>query len=162
LRTFGTLLFLPGKLPHDYLANKRARYVKPLKLYLTAIAVAFAAAQFLGWDLGLKFAGPGLNLTFHLLQQVPPPTAVAQGRLSADSFSWVLEHVDTPGIRRVKALSPEEQLKVMRERGTHYLPYLVLCLVPIYAALLQWVYRARHRRYGAHLVFSLYLHSFFC
>jgi hypothetical protein len=49
----------------------------------------------------------------------------------------------------------------MRERGLHYLPYLVLGLVPIYAALLQWVYRARRRRYGAHLVFGLYVHSFF-
>src|SRR5262252_4368653 len=47
--TLGPLFFVPGKLPLDYLANKRARYVKPLKLYLTAIALAFAAAQFLGW-----------------------------------------------------------------------------------------------------------------
>ena len=54
-RTVGTLLFLPGKLPEDYLANKRARYVKPLKLYFSAIAVAFAAVQVLGWDLGLRF-----------------------------------------------------------------------------------------------------------
>ena len=70
------------------------------------------------------------------------------------------EYVDTPGIRRLKALTPEEQLKVTRERGIHYLPYLALGLVPVYAALLQWVYRPRHRRYGAHLVFGLYTHSF--
>jgi len=49
---------------------------------------------------------------------------------------------------------------VTRDQGIHYVPYLALGLVPIYAALLQWVYRARHRRYGAHLVFGLYLHSF--
>ena len=73
----------------------------------------------------------------------------------------MLEHLDTPGIRHLKALSPEEQLKVTRERGLHYLPYLTLGLVPIYAVLLQWVCRARHLRYGAHLVFGLYLHSFF-
>ena len=160
-RTLGPLFFLPGKLPQDYLANKRARYVKPLKLYLSAIAVAFAAVQFLGWDLGLKFGVPGFELSFYLLQQVPPRTTVAEGRLIADSVPWVLEHVDTPGIRHLKALSPEEQLKVTRERGIHYLPYLTLGLVPIYAVLLQWVYRACHRRYGAHLVFGLYLHSFF-
>jgi hypothetical protein len=29
-----------------------------------------------------------------------------------------------------------------------------------YAALLQWLYRSRHRRYAAHLVFGLYAHSF--
>jgi Protein of unknown function (DUF3667) len=87
LRTFTTLLFLPGKLPQDYLANKRARYVQPVKLYLTAIAVAFAAVQFLGWDLGLKFGGPGFDLSFYLFQQIPPSTAVAPTRLSVDSVA---------------------------------------------------------------------------
>jgi len=160
-RTLRPLFFRPGKLPQDYLANKRARYVKPLKQYLSAIAVAFAAVQFLGWDLGLKFGGPGFDLSFYLFQQVPPPTAVAQGRLSADTIPWALEHVDTPGIRHLKALAPEEQLKVTRKRGIQYLPYLVLGLVPIYAVLLQWVYRAPHRRYAADLIFALYVHSFF-
>jgi hypothetical protein len=160
-RTLGTLFFLPGKLPQDYLANKRARYVKPLKLYFALIAIAFAAVQFLGWDLGLRFGGPGFDLSFYLFQQVPLRTSIAPGRISADSFSWVFEYIDTPGIRHLKALSPDEQLRVTRERGIHYLPYLVLGLVPIYAALLQWVYHARRRRYGEHLVFSFYVHSFF-
>src|SRR5215510_1351215 len=84
LRTFGTLFFLPGKLPDDYLANKRARYVKPLKLYLTTIAIAFAAVQLLGWDLGLRFGGPGVSVSFYLLQQAPPTTS-AQSWLSVDT-----------------------------------------------------------------------------
>lgn len=159
-RTLWPLFFVPGKLPQDYLANKRARYVKPLKLYFVAIAFAFATFQLLGWDLGLRFGGPGFHLSFYLLQQVPPSTAVTRDRISADSVPWVLEHVDTPGIRRLKALTPEEQLKVTRERGIHYLPYLTLALVPLFAALLQWVYRSRRRRYVAHLVFGLYAHSF--
>ena len=37
---------------------------------------------------------------------------------------------------------------------------MALGLVLIFAALLQWVYRALPRRYGAHLVFSLYAHRF--
>jgi hypothetical protein len=160
-RTLVPLLFVPGKVPHDYLANKRERYVKPLKLYLAAIAFAFAAFQFLGWDLGLRFGGPaGFHLNFDLLPQAPAPTTVAKGRLTADSVPWVLEHVDTPGIRRIKALTPDEQLDVARERGIHYLPYLTLALVPLYAVLLQWVYRSRQLRYAAHLVFGLYGHSF--
>jgi hypothetical protein len=78
-----------------------------------------------------------------------------------NTIPLVLDYVDIPSIRRFKALSPEKQIEVMRERGIHYLPYLALGLVPIYAVLLQWVYRARNRRYGAHLVFGLYAHSFF-
>ena len=160
-RTLGTLFFQPGKLPDDYLANKRVRYVKPLKLYLVTIAIAFAAVQVLSWDLGLRFGGPGFLVSFYMVQQAPPDTAIAQGRLSVDSIPLVLDYVDIPSIRRFKALSPEEQLRVMRERGIHYLPYLALGLVPIYAALLGWVFRARRRRYGAHLVFGLYAHAFF-
>src|SRR5262245_59662230 len=97
-RTIGPLFRSPGKLPQDYLANKRARYVKSLKLYLAAIALAFATAQFLGWDLGLRFGAFGIDLSFYLLQKEPSPTTVAGHRLTADTVSWVLEHADTPGI----------------------------------------------------------------
>lgn len=159
-RTLVPLFFIPGKLPQDYLANKRACYVKPLKLYLIAIGLAFAAVEFLGWDLGLRFGGPGFDLSFYLMQQVPPSTTVAPGRLVADTVSWTLEHVDTPGIRHLRTLSPGEQLELARGRGIHYLPYLVLGLVPIYAMLLHGVYRTRRRQYAAHLVFALYAHSF--
>jgi hypothetical protein len=152
LRTLGTLFFVPGKLPNDYLANKRARYVRPLKLYFAMIAIAFTVVEFLGWDLGLHFGGLRFNF-FHV-----PRTA--QDWSSADTVPLVLEYIDTPSIRHFKALSPEEQLKLTRERGIRYLPYLAIGLVPIYAVLLQWVYRTRHWRYGAHLVFSLYAHSF--
>ena len=41
------LFFLPGRVPKDYLENKRGRYIKPLKLYLGSIALAFSAFQFL-------------------------------------------------------------------------------------------------------------------
>lgn len=159
-RTLGPLFFVPGKLPQDYLSNKRACYVKPLKLYLAAIGLAVAAVEVLGWDLGLRFGGPGFDLSFYLMQQVPPSTTVARGRLIADTVSWVLEHVDTPGIRHLRTLSPEEQLALARGRGIHYLPYIVLGLVPVYAMLLHCVYWVRHRRYAAHLVFALYAHSF--
>jgi len=141
--------------------HKRARYLKPLKLYFAAIVVAFAAAQFLGWNLGLRFGGFGVDVSFYLLQQVPPLNAIAQGRFVQDTNPWVLDHVDTPGVRRLNALSPEERAKAIRERGIHYLPYFALALVPIYAALLHWIFRARDRRYGADLVFALYVHSFF-
>jgi len=46
-RTLMPLFFLPGRVPKDYLENKRGRYIKPLKLYLGSIALAFSAFQFL-------------------------------------------------------------------------------------------------------------------
>jgi hypothetical protein len=97
-RTLGTLFFLPGKLPADYLANKRARYFKPLRLYLATIAIAFAAAQLLGWDLGLRFGGPGFVVSFYLLQPAAP-TAVVQSQLSVDTVPMVYtEHSALQGL----------------------------------------------------------------
>jgi hypothetical protein len=118
------------------------------------IAIAFTAVQFMGWDLGFSFG----RLRFNLFQV--PRTAVTQDQPNVDTSHWVLKYIDTPGIRHFKALSPEEQIKVTSERGIRYVPYMALGLVPIFAALLQWMYRNRHCRYGAHLVFSLYAHSF--
>ena len=160
VHTLGPLFFLPGRLSRDYLANRRERYIKPLKLYLASIAIAFAAFQFLGWNVGLRFGAADFELGFYLLQPAPPRTVVAPERMTSDSVTWVLEHVDTPGVRRLKSVSPEEQRKVTRERNIHFLPYLALVLVPVFAALLRWVYRDRRLKYAAHLVFSLYLHSF--
>lgn len=158
--TLVPLFLQPGKLPRDYVENRRACYVKPLKLYLAAIALAFAAVQFLGWDLSLRFGAGGAQLRFDMLQRAPPSTTITTSRLRVDSVPWVLEHVETKGIRKLRALAPEKQLKIARDRGIHYLPYLTLALVPVYSALLQWVYRTRRRRYGVHLVFGLYTHSF--
>jgi hypothetical protein len=45
----------------------------------------------------------------------------------------------TPGIRHLRSLWSDEQLQIARERGIHYMPYLALGLVPIYAVLLQCV-----------------------
>ena len=86
LRNLGTLFFVPGKLPNDYLANKRARYVRPLRLYLAMIAIAFTVVQFLRWDLGLRFGGHRFNFL-----HVP---RTAQDRSSADTVPLVLEYID--------------------------------------------------------------------
>jgi hypothetical protein len=41
LRTIGPLLFRPGRLTREYLAGRRAPYVRPLKLYLLAALLCF-------------------------------------------------------------------------------------------------------------------------
>jgi hypothetical protein len=160
-RTLWPLLLMPGKVAKDYLANRRACYIKPLKLYLAVIAIAFAMAQFFDWDLGLRLGLTGETVGLYLVQKSPPRTSVSSDRILADSNPFALDYVSTPGIVHLKTLPRERQLHLARQRGIHYLPYLTLALVPIYAALLMWVYACRRMRFGAHMIFSLYLHSFF-
>jgi hypothetical protein len=160
-KTFWPLLLRPGKVADDYLANKRACYIKPLKLYLAVIAIAFAMVQFFGWDLGLRFGLTRPTVSLYLVQKSQPRTAVSSEQIRAESNPLALDYVRTSGILHLKALPREQQLQVPHQRGIHYLPYLTLALVPIYAVLLMWIYARRRMRFGAHMIFALYLHSFF-
>ena len=51
------LLFAPGSLTLEYLAGRRARYLRPLQVYLTASVIVFAAVQLFGLGLSLRFVG---------------------------------------------------------------------------------------------------------
>ncbi len=52
-RTLGLLLFRPGRLTVDYLEGKRARYVPPFRLFISASIVFFFAASLLtNFDIG--------------------------------------------------------------------------------------------------------------
>jgi hypothetical protein len=48
VRTYRTLLFRPGRITSEYLAGRRARYVRPLRLYLLNSLAYFLAAAAVG------------------------------------------------------------------------------------------------------------------
>src|SRR5581483_11717133 len=51
-RTLYTLLFKPARLTIDYLAGRRQRYVRPMRLYLSVSVVYFAMLQLATSDIG--------------------------------------------------------------------------------------------------------------
>jgi hypothetical protein len=72
----------------------------------------------------------------------------------------ILDHFDTPSVRRFGAMSPEERFTFLRARRAQYVSYFVLFLVPVYALTLGLFYRSRRRRYAEHLIFGLHCQSF--
>jgi hypothetical protein len=159
LRLTLTKLFLaPGALTTEYFAGRRARYLRPLQLYLMVSVVVFGAVQLFRLDLGLRFyADHGV----HLLRSARGAGAgLSAGGARLAPVQIVLDHVDTPGIRHLRALSAEERFAFIHARRALYAPYLVLFLVPLFALTLGLLYRDRRRSYAEHLVFGLHGQSF--
>jgi hypothetical protein len=157
-QTLSKLFFSPGKLTVEYLAGRRARHLRPFKVYLIASVIVFATVQYFQLDLGLRlYADRGV----HVLRST---------RLTADQdhgygmrltpVHIILVYFDTPAVRRFEGLSPEERFNFLRARRTPYVSYLVLFLVPAFALALGLVYRDRRRRYAEHLVFGLHCQTF--
>jgi hypothetical protein len=157
-QTLSKLFFAPGALTVEYLAGRRARYLRPLQLYLIASLIVFGAVQVFGLNLGLRLYG---DQGVHVLRS---------SRLSADedhgyvlqltSMQMILDHFDSPSVRRFGAMSPEERFTFLRARRAQYVSYLVLFLVPLYALTLGLFYRNLRRRYAEHLIFGLHCQSF--
>jgi hypothetical protein len=150
-QTLSRLFFAPGELTAEYIAGRRARYLQPLQLYLMASVVVFGAVHFFGLDLGLRFyASHGV----HLLRS-------ARGAgVDVSGLQIVLDHIDAPGIQRLRALPADERFAFVHARKASYVSYFVLFLVPIFALTLGLLYRDRQRRYVEHLIFGLHGQSF--
>lgn len=155
-QTLSKLFFMPGALTVEYIAGRRSRYLRPLQLYLMASVIVFATVQLFGLNLGLRLYG---NEGVHLLRSA---------RLSVDEsrgYSFrltpiILDHFDTAGVARFRAMSPEDRFTFLRARRAQYVSYFVLFLVPIFALAIGLFYRKRRRRYAEHLVFGLHCQSF--
>lgn len=69
LKTLALLLFRPGRLTRDYLDGKRARYVLPLRLYLTLSLVFFAIFKWETSGFEEDMARPRLTVEQQAAQQ---------------------------------------------------------------------------------------------
>lgn len=158
-QTLSKLFLVPGALTVEYMAGRRARYIRPLKLYLMASVTVFAMVQIFGLNLGLRLYG---EQGVHFLRSSRLPS-VGDGRghgLVLAPVQLILDHVDTPGVQRFRALSAEDRFTFLRARRAQYVSYFVLFLVPALALTLGLFYRNRRRRYAEHLVFGLHCQTF--
>jgi hypothetical protein len=157
-QTLSKLFFAPGALTVEYIAGRRARYLRPLQLYLIASVIVFGAVQFFGLNLGLRLYG---DQGVHLLRSSRLTADEGHGyALRLTPVQIILDHFDTPSVRRFGALSLDERFTFLRARRAQYVSYFVLFLVPIYALTLGLFYRNRRRRYAEHLIFGLHCQSF--
>lgn len=138
-RTLRTLVATPGQLTVDFLAGRRARYISPVRLYLTfSVLFFFLAATFgqLGKDIIKVGSGP------------TPKGKVVSAPSNIDRR---LEH----GAKEL-----EHNPNRLGEELGHNLPRAMFLLMPFFALLLMLAYRKRQPYYVPHLYFSIHFHAF--
>jgi hypothetical protein len=154
------LIRKPGALTCEYLAGRRARYIQPVRLYLT-----FSVAFFL-----LAASSPNLNRNsgFSIRNGVSVGKANADvvtvplsgdASLTPDERKKVLAQVATapwyirPMIRRVSVDAKGFQHDVFEA-----MPKGLFALLPVFAGILALFFWRRH--FTEHLYFALHLHAF--
>ncbi|NGY05631.1 DUF3667 domain-containing protein [Solimonas terrae] len=141
--TLKVLLARPGGLTADYLEGRRARYLKPLNLY---VAVSVMFFLMLGLVPGIRIH---LGWTLEIVTLAAP-----QSGITADTGVAMID----ARVAEFGTLPDERQQHVLRDGMLHNAPRAMFVLVPLFAALLAALYRQRY--YGEHLLFALHFHSF--
>jgi hypothetical protein len=146
-RTLAMLLLRPGRLTLDYLQGRRARYLPPLRLYLTfsVLLVALTAWNHSEIRLGRE------SLRFSMATDHNPNDRNVVIALVRSNVSTGIRPLDE-AVARVSAMSPAERSTRMQEGVHRLLPYALILYVPAFALILKLAFRRRHMLYGEHLV----------
>jgi hypothetical protein len=155
-QTLRLLVLRPGRLTVDYIAGRRARYVQPLRVYLSLSILFFALLKF----------GP------HELIEVQPHASVAPNTLAITDKPAGPEtvHLSTKlgqfnpaweaRLRQIDAMPQDAALALVKGKFFAYVPYAMFCIMPIFAFYLKLLYLGSGRRYGEHMLFALHTNAF--
>ena len=138
------LLFRPGALTIEYLAGRRTRYVRPLKLYLTVSVLFFAVFAF------------RVPATEAFKVQVEPNEAHSAKRQHLP-IRWLDERLErnTAALEGPQGAAAQQALS---QKIAGLVPKMVFVLLPLSAVLFKLFWWKRY--FVEHLVFTLHLHSF--
>jgi Protein of unknown function (DUF3667) len=170
------LLFKPGRLTKDYFAERRARYLPPVRLYLVLSVLFF----------GFGLAAPEKS-------RVPPPPAppdatsphaaapneaapegaaeagkTSAARKKSRKFSFGISNCDginssipwvQDSLRRSCARNPESYVESVEHRTVANFPKMMFLLLPMMALVMLILYWRPRRYYVEHLVFFIHSHA---
>lgn len=145
LRTVRTLVLRPGALTADHLAGRRARYLRPIQLFLLVNVLLFLAAP------RVPFFSYSLE---QYLRFAPPSPSLAGGMVER-----AVGEVGPRGARTPAFVAYRERFDGMVEAQRKS---LIILLAPAVALVLRLLFAPRRapagvpRRYGEHLVFALH------
>jgi len=150
VQTMWPLIRRPGLLTVEFMAGRRVRYVHPFKLYFAFCVLLFLGLAFSNYSVihvgETEDVVTGFRVEFNEGEGVEEATETTEGpSLLGRVFGPVAELAEN---------DPGRLNRIFTDR----LAKSIILLVPIFAVLLTALYR--RRRYVAHLVFSLHLHSF--
>jgi hypothetical protein len=167
------LVTSPGKLTGEYLAGRRARYIQPLRLYLTFSILFFALFKFGGFEVVSNGEAPPTRESHATSGKGAGAKADLERELKAEMSSEGISG-DIPlhnmiagwspraaaSIKKFDALPDAEKNKIYQRAFFSYAPYGMFLLLPLFAFYLKLLYLGSGRRYGEHLLFALHSNAF--
>jgi hypothetical protein len=152
------LLRKPGMLTAEYLAGRRARYIQPLRLYLTFSVLFFALFKWSGYEV-FNNEEPPPSVERHMPANNAAGVAAGSGSVLQDRITRWNPAVGAK-IEKFEAMSSEEQRRMYTNAFFGSAPYAMFCLMPVFALFLKLLYLGSGRRYGEHLLFALHANAF--
>lgn len=168
LETLKALLFKPGQLSNEYFADRRTRYVSPIKLYFLLSIVAFfliqqsldtaVEAETAVVEAGKAKTGEDMNFTIGNFNGSPwdaKSNPIAVGWLPDAANDLMNERLG----RLEKTVRNKDWTQLLHA-GLSATPQALLLLLPFFALLLKLAYLFRRRLYMEHLIVALHNHAF--
>lgn len=151
--TIRTLLLRPGELTRASAEGRRARHVRPLRVYLTASVLYFLIAA----------AAPTVTTRETVIpgdEDVKIDLDLDAGfQLTPEQRAQVMKNIeDAPPVLKPLLTRFVEDPAGFRRRMIEAMPRVFFVLVPVFAGILAMFYRGRG--FPHHLIFALHLHSF--
>ncbi|HEY0371100.1 MAG TPA: DUF3667 domain-containing protein [Thermoanaerobaculia bacterium] len=134
LQTLKLLIAKPGQLTREFLEGRRARYISPLRMYLTMSLIFFTLAAILprGLEGAVKVKG-------------------GTGLKGDTTFERRLES----GMQKT-----DKDPQLLGNEVLHHLPKVMFVLMPVFALVIWMFYRKQQRFYIPHLYYSVHFHAF--
>lgn len=140
VQTLKLLALRPGALTAEFLAGRRARFISPIRMYLTVSILFFALAAML----------PGQS-SFIQIRATPDPPGTSRDAPAPGG----VEHAIEAAAARAAA-----DADGFRDAILHNLPRVAFVLVPVFAALTWLFYRRAQPYYVPHLYYAIHFHAF--
>jgi hypothetical protein len=142
LATLKALLFSPGRLTLEHFAGRRARYIGPIRLYLTLSLIFFIIAA-------------------HAAKTAPVVRETGGEKQSVSIQSENAPEAASSAEKRLTAAlkKSSEDPEMFRHAFLTNVSRVMFLMVPLFALGLRIAYRKRTCRYPGFIYFSLHYHS---
>ena len=170
LNTVRALVLKPGLLTHEFLEGRRARYISPLRLYLTASVIYFlltAAAPDIRLNNGRSLSGIKIGVSTTTASSTAPARVANAANDALGRGQQITEEERQAALKDIarapKLMQPFLRRVVADPGGFKHglmetMPKMLFALLPVFAAIVGIFYRGR--KYPEHLYFAIHLHAF--
>ncbi len=164
-RSLAPLMFKPGYLTNAYFAGRRARYVSPLRLYMTVSVLFFVIAAITDNTIRLSWEDPGAEraTTESMWATANTNILIAEG-VGCDV---ILQDVEARWLQdwRKRAVIACEKVTAdsgqsLERAAIDNTPIMMVVFIPVLALVMKLLYRGSKPYFMEHLVFFMHFHAF--